>query len=146
MAELAGAHAALARLGNGETTTGGVREGQNAGKRVVVVGGGIVGSATAYSLAVRGHRVTLVDEAPALAPQSRCSFGNAVRISIVMAGRITCLPDGGERAGMAVCIVLGAVATVALGVDLVRGRQASSPNQPTTEHESRARARPIRRI
>lgn len=42
--------------------------------RVMVVGAGIVGLATAFRLACAGHRVTLLDPAP---PGSCCSSGNA---------------------------------------------------------------------
>jgi D-amino-acid dehydrogenase len=44
-------------------------------KRVVIIGGGIVGLCSAYYLRSRGHQVTVVDRDP---PQRNgCSFGNA---------------------------------------------------------------------
>lgn len=44
-------------------------------KHVVIVGAGIVGLASAYYSARRGHRVTVVDRSPAV--RDGCSFGNA---------------------------------------------------------------------
>lgn len=44
-------------------------------KRVLIVGGGIIGLATAYHALGRGHQVTVVDRGAA--GQDGCSFGNA---------------------------------------------------------------------
>jgi len=44
-------------------------------KRILVIGGGVVGLSTAYHAARKGHRVTVVDRGPA---EGRgCSYGNA---------------------------------------------------------------------
>ncbi len=44
-------------------------------KQVLIIGGGVIGLATAYYCARRGHRVTLVDRNPE--QRDGCSFGNA---------------------------------------------------------------------
>jgi D-amino-acid dehydrogenase len=44
-------------------------------QHVVIVGGGVVGLSTAYYVARQGHRVTLLDRAPA--EHEGCSYGNA---------------------------------------------------------------------
>lgn len=44
-------------------------------KRVVIVGGGVIGLATAYYCLKQGHRVTVIDRKPAR--RDGCSFGNA---------------------------------------------------------------------
>lgn len=44
-------------------------------KHVVIVGGGVVGLSTAYYAARRGHRVTVLERAPA--DHEGCSYGNA---------------------------------------------------------------------
>ena len=54
--------------------------------RVAIVGAGVVGLACATALAMRGHRVTLIDPAP---PGEGCSSGNAGAIS-----RASCVPLG----------------------------------------------------
>lgn len=46
-----------------------------AGARVAVIGGGVIGLCTAYYLALRGKRVTVVDRHPSR--RDGCSFGNA---------------------------------------------------------------------
>lgn len=56
------------------------------GKRVAVVGAGVVGLACAAHLQQRGHAVTVVDPR---APGSYCSFGNAGCLS-----RASCVPLG----------------------------------------------------
>ncbi len=44
-------------------------------KQIVIIGGGVIGLATAYYCAKRGHRVTLIDRNPE--QRDGCSFGNA---------------------------------------------------------------------
>src|SRR6478735_6865331 len=44
-------------------------------KHVIIIGGGIIGLATAEQCLKRGHRVTVVDRQPQ--QRSGCSFGNA---------------------------------------------------------------------
>src|SRR6185436_1556458 len=44
-------------------------------KSVLIVGGGVIGLCTAYYAAGKGHRVTVVDRAPA--EYEGCSYGNA---------------------------------------------------------------------
>lgn len=44
-------------------------------KRVLIIGGGVIGLCTAYYAIRKGHRVTLVDRAPA--EHEGCSYGNA---------------------------------------------------------------------
>ncbi len=46
-----------------------------ASKRVVVIGGGIIGASVAYYAARRGHRVTVLERQPR--ERGGCSFGNA---------------------------------------------------------------------
>jgi D-amino-acid dehydrogenase len=46
------------------------------GKRVVIIGGGVIGLCTALYASRRGHQVTIVDRGPAT-PRDGCSFGNA---------------------------------------------------------------------
>src|SRR5450432_1838864 len=45
------------------------------GKRIVVVGGGIIGLSIAYYAARRGHRVTILNRAAP--PGDGCSFGSS---------------------------------------------------------------------
>ncbi|HZJ16827.1 MAG TPA: FAD-dependent oxidoreductase, partial [Chthoniobacteraceae bacterium] len=44
-------------------------------KHVLIIGAGVIGLSTAYYLARRGCRVTVLDREPA--PRDGCSFGNA---------------------------------------------------------------------
>jgi len=44
-------------------------------KRILIIGGGVIGLSTAYYCARRGHRVTLIDRNPE--QRDGCSFGNA---------------------------------------------------------------------
>ena len=44
-------------------------------KRILIIGGGVIGLSTAYYCAQRGHRVTLLDRHPQ--ERDGCSFGNA---------------------------------------------------------------------
>jgi len=44
-------------------------------KKVVIVGGGIVGQFTAYYLSKAGHEITVVDDAPAMSPASAGNCG-----------------------------------------------------------------------
>jgi D-amino-acid dehydrogenase len=44
-------------------------------KRVVIIGGGVIGLSTAYHAALRGHRVTLIERGDEA--RDGCSFGNA---------------------------------------------------------------------
>lgn len=47
----------------------------NESRKIVILGGGIIGLCSAYYAAQRGHRVTVVDRQPA--ERDGCSFGNA---------------------------------------------------------------------
>ena len=49
--------------------------------RVVIVGGGVVGAATAYALASRGYRPTVVEAQKEIAPRQAASWGNACLVS-----------------------------------------------------------------
>src|SRR5512144_725124 len=44
-------------------------------KRVIVIGGGIIGLSTAYYASGKGHKVAVVERGPAT--RDGCSFGNA---------------------------------------------------------------------
>src|SRR6185312_3717959 len=44
-------------------------------KRILVIGGGVIGLSTAYYCARKGHRVTVIDRNPE--QRDGCSFGNA---------------------------------------------------------------------
>ena len=44
-------------------------------KRVVIIGGGVVGLATAWYCLKRGHQITIVDRGPLRS--DGCSYGNA---------------------------------------------------------------------
>src|SRR6185312_16861181 len=44
-------------------------------KRILVIGGGVIGRSTAYYCALKGHHVTVVDRNPE--QRDGCSFGNA---------------------------------------------------------------------
>lgn len=53
---------------------------QKRGQRIAVIGAGVVGMATAYHLAERGHHVTVIERAKA--PAEGCSFANAGIIAV----------------------------------------------------------------
>ena len=53
---------------------------QDSGQRFAVIGAGVVGLTTAYHLAMRGHQVTVIDQAEA--PASGCSYANAGIIAV----------------------------------------------------------------
>ena len=52
--------------------------------RIVVLGAGIIGIATAYRLARDGHRVTVIDRQPG--PALEASFANAAQIAAALSG------------------------------------------------------------
>ncbi len=53
---------------------------QKPGQRIAVIGAGVVGMATAYHLAERGHDVTVIEREKA--PAEGCSFANAGIIAV----------------------------------------------------------------